>query len=370
MSARKKSWFGIAKSFVKAVEKANAQSQSAAKSKASRVSAPAPAVAPSITVTFTNDEGRQYVGGFGRMPHIDKYETSIKNHLTFIANFYKEHASEYSFDDNSNPIVKLVHDLYPIADAHTCPYCGVIHDFTASRARKCPDCGKQMIVRQGVFLKEEQVAKLDEAISKFYDKSGLINQLKNIVSQIQSYTSDQNYGKAFLSIAEGYQYCAAIFNKHYEGGFGAWDYSWKVLNGEALEITSIGTSSVQDSINNGYAEVIFARGMHCLRELKYSETTTAMNKYAKMAVGMFYSYLLTLDAVGLIDWQQESATKNIWIAQTLGKLSAGDIKDLQARALTQTSPKPSNEIYNGTIRKVEEYVFLENDPVRIKQYIY
>ncbi len=369
MSAKKKSWFGIAKTFVKAVEKANAQSQSAARSRAPRPSAPAPIVEPSITVTFTNDDGKQYINGMQRMAHSDKYETLLKNHLAFLADFYRQQAPKYEIKNNDNQVVKLIHDDYPTADAHTCPYCGVIHDFSASRARKCPDCGSQMIVRQGVFLSEEQVAKLDKEITDFYDKTGQISQVKSSVEQVQTYLSEGNYGRAFLAAAQGYEACAIIYNKSYEGGYRAWDYAWNAL-AEASETTAVGAKSQVDLITNGYTDVALARGMHCLRELKYSQTATAVNKYAKIAMLQFYEYLIALGSLGLTDWNQESAIKNIYVAELLGRVSKEDVEEIRTRALDHTSIKPSKELFTSIMHQIDEYVFLETDPERLRQYIY
>ena len=369
MSGRRKTWFGIAKTFVKAVEKANASSKARSKQRVGRTTVATTYEAPSITVTVTDDDGKRYVNGMRRIAHSDKYDSSIKSHLKKLATFYREHAVEYEVAENENPAPKFIHDLFPIADAHTCPHCGVIHEFTATRARKCPDCGNQMIVRQGVFLKQEQVDKFEKVITNFYDKIGSVRQLKNCVERIQSYLSDDNYGQAFLSIAEGYQSCAVIFNQRYEGGYSAWDFAWGAL-GEASEAAAIGARSQVDLISNGYTDVAFARGMHCLRELKNSETSSTMNKYAKIAIGMFYSYLIALKSIGLTDWHQENAIKNIHIAEILGNVSKDDIKDLQTRSYEQASLKPSKEIFESTVTEVEDYIFLETDNERLRQYIY
>jgi len=372
MSARRKSWFGIAKSFVKAVEK---ESNAAKKAQANKVAVTQRSVTPitsvqRFSVSVTGGNGKEYAIGMRPLPQNEKYISSIKQHVGKLATFYKEHAADYTYDGDANPVTKLVSDLYPKADAHTCPYCGVIHDFTATRARKCPDCGKQMIVRQGVFLTEDEVSKLDQKISDYYDKAGLATQLKNCIESIQSYASGGNYGKAFIAIAEGYQDCAAIYNQRYEGGYGAWDFSWRILNSEALEVAGIGISNNKDLISNGYNEVLFARGMHGLREVKYDQTATAMNKHAKLAIAMFYNYLVALDTVGLTDWQYDSAVKNIHIAKILGKVSEDDIKDIQSRTFTHASPKTTEAVFNKTIQTVEEYVFLESDPTRLRQLIY
>ncbi len=370
MSARKKSWLGIAKAFVKAVEKdANQRKRTQARARASS-SYSADIDISDISITVTDDDGNEYVGGMRTMPRNEKYAQAIKGHVAKLAAFYREYGKNYTYEGNENFVSELIHKLYPNADPHTCPYCGVIHDFTAARARKCPDCGKKMVVRQGVFLSEEQVTELDKKIADYYDKAGLANQLKSCIERVQSYTSNHNYGEAFLSIAEGYQNCAAIHNQRHEGGYSAWDLSWRILNGEVLEIATAGASNAKDMIGNGYTAVLFARGMHCLRELKYAETPSAMNKYAKMAMEHFYSYLVALDTVGLTDWQQETAIKNIHVAKILGNVHDGDIRAIHERVLTHSSPKYRQDAFDKTVSVVEEYVFLESDPERLRQYIY
>lgn len=370
MSARKKSWFGIAKSFVKAVEKEAAKSKANARKNTGSYQPPAQERPLSFTISVTDDEGTEYVDGFGPMSPNQKYKTSIKEKLQFLVNFYREHASKYNFDDSRNFVDGLITTMYPAADAHTCPYCGVIHDFTAVRARKCPDCGEQMVVRQGKFLRKEQVEKLEAEISEFYEKSGLINQLKNVIEQVQYYANDDNYGRAFLEIAKGYQYCAAMFNKKYEGGFSAWDYSWRTLNGEAFEIAGSFATNPTTMVGNGYSDVVLARGQHCMQELKYAETDSARNKYAKIAIGEFIGYLSMLDTVGLTDWNQDEALKSIHIAKNLGRVSSDDFEDIKARLFEKASPKPKAETFAGTIAKVEDYIFLETDTARLRQLIY
>lgn len=370
MSPRKKSWFGIAKSFVKAVEKEAAKSKVNARKNTRSHQPPAQESPLSFTISVTNDDGTEYVNGFSSMNPNPKYKSLIRTKLQFLADFYREHSSKYGFDDSANFVDGLIKTLYPAADAHTCPHCGVIHEFTAVRARKCPDCGNQMVVRQGKFLSKEQVEKLEGEISEFYEKSGLINQLKHTIEQIQSYANDDNYGRAFLEIAKGYQYCAAMFNKKYEGGFSAWDYSWRTLNGEAFEIAGISATNPTTMVGNGYSDVVFARGEHCMQELKYAETDSARNKYAKIAVGEFIGYLSMLDTVGLTDWHQDEALKSIHIAKNLGRISSDDFEDIKARLFEKASPKPNAETFASTIAKVEDYIFLETDTTRLRQLIY
>ena len=370
MSPRKKSWFGIAKTFVRAIEKENAKSKAKARKSVGNYQPSAQDTSLNFTISVTNDDGMEYVNGFSSMNPNQKYKSSIRAKLQFLADFYREHSSKYNFDDSANFVDGLIKTMYPAADAHTCPHCGVIHEFTASRARKCPKCGNQMVVRQGKFLSKEQVEKLEGEINEFYEKSGLINQLKNAIEQIQSYANDDNYGRAFLEIAKGYQYCAAMFNKKYEGGFSAWDYSWRTLNGEAFEIAGSSATNPTTMVSNGYSDVVFARGQHCMQELKYTETDSARNKSAKIAISEFISYLSMLDTVGLTDWHQDEALKSIHIAKNLGHVSSDDFEAIKARSFEKASPKPNTETFESTMSKVEDYIFLETDTARLRQLIY
>jgi hypothetical protein len=367
MSVRKKSWFGIAKSFVKAIEKEQAKSRTRVKSQVKQTPRQ---LQPTFAISVTDDDGNEYVSGFQSMNPNPKYKTAIRTKLGFLVNFYKDHALEFDFGDDSNFVDGLIKKMYPSADAHTCPYCGVTHEFTAVRARKCPDCGNQMVVRQGRFLSKEQVERLESAITRYYEKSGLINQLKHAIEQTQYYANDDNYGRAFLEIAQGYQLCAALLNKKYDGGSSAWDYSWQTLNGEAFEIAGLNAANSSSLIGNGYSDVVFARGKHCLQELKFAENDTARNKYAKAAIAEFLSYLSMLDTVGLTDWHQEDAMRNIHIAKTYGKVSSADFDEISQRVFARSSPKPSAEIFQNTLSKVGDYIFLDTDPDRLRQLIY
>lgn len=365
MSARKKSWLGIAKSFVKAIEKEQAKSRARVQATQKPV-----AVQPTISFSVTNEDGVEYVTGFQSMNPNVKFKSAIRSKLSFLVNFYKEHGSEFTFDDSANFVDSLIRKMFPSADAHTCPYCGVIHEFTAVRARKCPDCGNQMVVRQGRFLSKPQVEKLEAAITRYYDKSGLANQLRHNIEQIQYYANDDNYGRAFLEVAQAFQACAAIMNKKYEGGYSAWDYSWQVLNGDALEVAGINATDARSMVGNGYSDIIYARGKHCLQELKFAETDAARNKYSKIAIEQFLSYLSMLDTVGLTDWNQEDAIKNIHIAKTFGRVSDKDFQEIVTRVLENSSPKTTPQLLQNTIDKVNDFIFLDTDPDRLRQLIY
>lgn len=323
---------------------------------------------PRFSVTMTDDDERELARGMPYLPQNSKYDSSIKQHLSKLVVFYKERAAQ--FVSNENVAGRLAKELYPKANENTCPYCGVVHDYSASRARKCGDCGNKMIVRQGVFLEEKQAVDLDKKVSDYYEKSYLADSLKSLVESIQSYAKSGNYGDAYLHIAEAYQTCAIIYNQKYDGGYTNWDYSWGILNREALEVAGSFGVTAKDIIGNGYSDVIFARGKHCMRELKYTETQQARKKYAKIAISMFYSFLIDLRAVGLKGWNEEEAVKNIHIALQLGEINNTELKEIQAEVDKHTTTKPNSTTIKSVLKEVDDFVFLDNDESRLKQLIH
>lgn len=84
---------------------------------------------------------------------------------------------------------------------------------------------------------------------------------------------------------------------------------------------------------NGYTDILFARGMHCMRELKIAAKDKAKSKYAMLAIGYFFDYLSELYANGLEDWHINDAFKLIHVAMSLGNLSERDLDSIEASNL-------------------------------------
>ncbi len=321
-----------------------------------------------LQISVDGEDMGEYVNGMRTIPKNAKLDSVLKDHVTKLASFYREYCTDY--DGQKDSKAKVLQQVCPRGDAHTCPYCGVIHEFSASRARKCPDCGKQMIVRNSVFMTDDQATDYDQAIQQHYDNASIARQLKNSIGQVQDYVLRGNYGQALLEVAESYQMCAVIHNVKDANGYSAWDYAWGVLNGELMAITTAGAKNAQELVGNGYADLLFARGKHALWQMKYSETQAAYTKYAKLAIDLFYNYLFELAGAGLKDWKREDAVKFIATARQLGKISDETMGEIELRAKTTLSTKPSPETISGVIREVHDYVYLETDPAQIKQMIY
>lgn len=90
----------------------------------------------------------------------------------------------------------VVRRLFPKNTAHSCPYCAVIHEFEAKRARKCPDCGNAMRVRGGVFISDKQLARMDGWIAENSTLQNAQWQLKDARDRLE----DNNYAGALVSV--------------------------------------------------------------------------------------------------------------------------------------------------------------------------
>jgi hypothetical protein len=140
----------------------------------------------------------------------------------------------YKFPDtlNTQPLIAKVN---PHAQASLCPYCGVQHPFVAKRARQCPDCGKKMVVRSGVFLTEEQADRLESLIGLFYKQQSAWNQLGSELRNAQDARMSKRNTDYLLGIAQGFRHAAKFSNKKDARGFDSWDRSWGYFNQARVE---------------------------------------------------------------------------------------------------------------------------------------
>lgn len=145
---------------------------------------------------------------------------------------YKELLALYKsmkFADNLD-IAPFVKKVNPHAAPSACPYCAVQHPFTAKRARKCPDCGKKMVVRHGVFLTEQQTDKLESLISQYYTEQSAWNRLGSELSNAQNAQLNKQVVDLLLGLAQGFVQAAKLANKKDPKGFDYWDKSWRYFN--------------------------------------------------------------------------------------------------------------------------------------------
>jgi predicted RNA-binding Zn-ribbon protein involved in translation (DUF1610 family) len=318
-----------------------------------------------ISVTV---DGKSYVNGFGSQPKNQNFETRIKYHNGILIPFYNAQSKEYAYSEDITE--RLLKQISPKANANTCPYCGTVHPFTATRARKCPECGKRMIVRKGMYFTEKDIEKLDSISSGYYEKAQQVERLKSVLQNIQDNKLATNYGRCFLYISEAYDCCAVIHNQSFEGGFTFWDYAWGVLNREALDVVAIVSSKQSDLIMNGYSDLLFAKGMHLMRELKNNTSDKSKAKYAKIATVIFIEYLYELARHQVSDWHEEEAPKLIQVALKLGKVEPDCIDEAAARTSKRSTGINDDKCMDEVVATVKDYTLVESDPERLRWLIY
>ncbi|TAH33849.1 hypothetical protein EYC58_00190 [Candidatus Saccharibacteria bacterium] len=323
--------------------------------------------AQSFDVTVTVD-GKNYVNGFGSQPKNADFEARIKRHNDILIPFYNAQTKEYAYGEDITE--RLLKQISPMANSNTCPYCGVVHPFTASRARKCPACSEKMVVRKGKFYTEKDIEKLDSISSDYYEKTQQVERLKSVLQTIQDNKLNNNYGRCFLYISEAYDCCAVVRNQSFEGGFTFWDYGWGVLNKDALDAVAVTARSQSDLIMNGYSDILYARGMHLMRELKNNTSDKSKTKFAKIATNLFIEYLFELARNQISDWHEEEAPKMIQVALKLGSLDPTWINESAEAILKQKNMQSPDRFMAATVSKVQDFTIIENEPDQLKWMIY
>lgn len=152
--------------------------------------------------------------------HSDDHKADFKLLLSL---YKKHHQDEVDFND-------FIKAINPEATPHKCPYCEVVHEFTASRARKCPECSNKMIVRQGVYLSENQIEKLEEKTSKFYTKQELINRLGYELETAQDNKVRKEWVTYYKALAEAFRFVAQVDKSKDPTGRSFWDKAWSYYN--------------------------------------------------------------------------------------------------------------------------------------------
>jgi hypothetical protein len=247
--------------------------------------------------------------------------------------------------------------------------------------------GQSYVTGMGVSDQELE-AKIDNhlrALQAFFDqqmvqlppgtpandlKAEELQKLKRSLESSQSDRQRKIYDRSFLNIAEAYESWAMIDPRTYKDGLNAWDFAWSVLNREMLEAVMTVSKGRKDLLASSYVELLFARGRHCLHQMKYVTNEKLQNKYAGLAVGMFYTYLLEVHKLSMSHWETRDALKNIHIATKYGKLSDRQIKNITKKVLQKPTEQSSGEFMKQVEAEVKAFNLLENDRERLKQMIY
>ncbi len=285
-------------------------------------------------------------------------EVKISQHIAKLVKFYKEHGQSLLNQDVDQ--MKVVKKLIPHADAHTCPYCGVIHPFSATRARKCPECQKKMVVRSGLYIKEQDIEKVEKLQSAVFEQSSYAHKLKDQIQYIQDSKIQKRYIECMLSIAKAYQYCAIIKNITHERGFTFWDFSWRELN-VATSLAVETSNSPQDFAWNGYLNISYEQAMHAMRQMKFNEKVQGRHRNAYVAVGMWHNHLIEDLAFNQSQtWRKDEVMRMIHIAIKLGTLTESDIQKIndKSRGFAKTR-KVSNE-FEIILKEIDSYTLLDD----------
>lgn len=129
----------------------------------------------------------------------------------------------------------FVRKVNPDATPHKCPYCGVVHEFKASRARKCPACSKKMVVRQGLFITEDQAKQIEKETQAFYEKQSIVSRAGFSLESAQDYKVRKQRGEYLHALAEAFRYMAQVENRRDSNGYSFWDKAWGYYNEARIE---------------------------------------------------------------------------------------------------------------------------------------
>jgi phosphoribosyl-ATP pyrophosphohydrolase len=210
----------------------------------------------------------------------------------------------------------------------------------------------------------------DPATAQTPEITKQLEKLKLSIEGAQDDMAHSLYVRSFLNIAEAYETYAVIDTATHEAGTSGWDLAWSVLNHEALETVLAVSRGEQTQLANGYADLLFARGMDCLREMVAMPDTKAQNGYAQETIRMFYTYLLAIRKLGITHWQTNDALKNIHIATAYGAVTDDQLAVIGGKVAAQSGEQPASPLLTAVAAAVQAYAFTETDPARLKQLVY
>jgi len=183
---------------------------------------------PAVTVATTEESI------FSTFPENEMTHFPISNDekadFDLLLRIYRENK-----DNDNVDVLSLVKQVNPEATPHKCPYCEIIHEFKASRARKCPNCSEKMVVRQGLFVTERQAGKIEELVQKFYETQGGLTRVGYSLEGAQDSMVRKEKVDYLRKMAEGFRYLAPQFDQKNKGGYSFWDRAWSYYNKARME---------------------------------------------------------------------------------------------------------------------------------------
>lgn len=148
-----------------------------------------------------------------------------KNDFQTLLSLFRKYKTDQELD-----LTVLIAKVNPEATAHQCPYCKVVHEFVASRARKCPACLQKMVVRQGLFLTDDQAVQLEKDLQSFYEKQNAIFRVGSALETAQDYRLLKQNVEYLRQLAEGFRFMAQVDNQKDARGYSFWDKAWGYYN--------------------------------------------------------------------------------------------------------------------------------------------
>jgi len=155
----------------------------------------------------------------------DDLRTNFDADFKELLRIYKANKPNWELD-----VQRLIKEKFPEARPNVCPYCSTTFDFTAKRARKCPDCDKKMVVRQGYFLSEGQIEDFEKSSQKYFDRQGAISDLERNLQHAQDDKLQKDTVDMNRYLAEAYRAAAKFANTKDQGGYSFWDKAWRYYN--------------------------------------------------------------------------------------------------------------------------------------------
>jgi len=152
-------------------------------------------------------------------------KTSFDADFKELLRIYKVNKPNWDLD-----VERLISEKFPEARPNVCPYCSTTFDFTAKRARKCPDCDKKMVVRKGFFLSEKQVREFEEASQRYFDKQSAVSDLERNLQHAQDDKLQKDTVDMNRYLAEAYRAAARFANAKDKKGYSFWDKAWRYYN--------------------------------------------------------------------------------------------------------------------------------------------
>lgn len=250
-------------------------------------------------------------------------------------------------------------------------------DITADGQLTISGMDIQLSTAELTDLIAKQLTKLqaayDELAAKATTDDRQTQQLQRLQQSVQNAANDvhqRDYLRSLLNIVEAYDALAIVSNRTYPNGTSTWDFGWDILNGTALKVAIAVSHGKAEILSAEYADILFARAVHCLRQMKYAPDESTRNRAAQVAVSMLYTYLIVTYKLRLNHWQQHDALKYIHIAILFGSVTEQQTKTITADIASRTTIQASGPAVEQAVKAVAAFTLSDVDKQRLTALIY